>query len=338
MFESGNYPKLHDWYSVRKSGLQPARYDTVIESTAFSIAEAVFAATAKTRISIWHTTLDTFLNQSEFPRDDYQKLERFLSGMHFDLTQFNSELGYEAFQENMVRDFSGTINHLARKTNLVSFWFLSAWTALNTEDYESCLSICESVKEDFAPIFTIKGQALLESGFTQESIPAFERSLELDPGDLLTWFQLAKAEWTLNHPEEAWNALEQCLQKTGQHPEVLIFQAQIAVESESMGGKRVELLSRLKPFLDSLHGDSLYANFVTRLALVLGSKESTREIIEKISWAKVCEDLIKQKSLAPILKQLGKYGWYDLAQIVLTQVTENHDALLSKSPSDLNTG
>lgn len=336
MFVSANYPKLHDWYSVKKSGCQLTKNDSLIEATALSIAEAVFAQSPESRFKIWLTSLDAFLHHSQQPGEDYQNLERFLSGMQFELTNFNSEMGYLAFESQQADAYGVVTGSLARQTNLVSFWFLRAWTALNSEDFETCIRICDSVHEDFAPIFTLKGQALLESGFAQESIPALEKALELDPGEILTWFQLAKAEWTLNHPLEAWDALDQCLRLRKLHPEVLIFQAQIALESETMNHKRADLLPRLTPFLEHLHNDPQYAECITRLALLLSSKEITTKVIKRISWSEIYEDLIRQKALSWILKRLGEYGWFDLANIILSQATGHHQSKISESPSDLN--
>jgi tetratricopeptide (TPR) repeat protein len=240
--------------------------------------------------------------------------------MDFSLNQFLGEMSRVAVINSKAGTLYRMMKQAAEQSTNPTFRFLSAWLALNLKDYESCIDQCDRIDYPLAPIYTIHGQALLETNRPKEAIEILEISVELDAGDMFAWFQLAKAYFVIDQFENAWTCLNTCLQQDRSNIEVILMISFIATKAPF----REDWLRFASNLLNGQMGQ--YSDNLTIIkqgllvATRLNHHESARVLIHHANWRTLKNQPDFLSFLAEILKQFHELEWHDLTINFIDQV------------------
>ena len=140
----------------------------------------------------------------------------------------------------------------------------------------------------------------------------------LTPGDLLSWFQLAKAGWAESNENICEMALQECRNIAPSHPEVLLFSMMLSTYQEN-----VDLAVELWPLLD-IADDDLFskADWVIEslnLSLLMPSPNELMWLMEKVDWSHVFQNPDFLKGVVKPLRKMGERNWMAACKELLTK-------------------
>ncbi len=261
---------------------------------------------------------------------DFKIIENECLKANFSIFELLAEMAEMALRFELGRPWQEVAQVLADATGFSGLRFLSAWLCLNNNDVEACLSECDKVDQPYAAILGLQGQALLESGDVKSAIATLEGGLNLAPGDAVLGFQLAKA-LHLNHQNlEAWEVLERFRQAARGNPEILIFQAMIALSS-SCAEHIDKAFERLLPEFDHQRSNPSFMELMASLCFALKDRRKFEFILEGAGWTELLSNQKQGFNFSWYLKSLDSLEWRDLSKVFLDKVIENQ-------PKAANTG
>ena len=305
-----NYPKLWAWY--RKTQLIQLRHNH--EILVFNLARSLSLKGQQTSKS-WMQTIDTFLMHSTNPLEDFLFADSFADELKAPLTQILSELCEDSILTgNGMRAFS-SIQALASRTNLSALRFLSAWIALNNGDFESCIEECEKELEPHANIYTLLGQAQLESGNAEDAIDSFKISIKLNPNDPMTLFQLVKAYLVVNQIEPAIQILTHCRSICEDNIEIECLAALTAISDQGKNRSFLSLTAeRLTLFFEKNPGDLDLMCLAFNVHEILGDQTRIRNFFSVANFSLLAAKPKFHAKMSAILRKLGERGWFAISQ------------------------
>lgn len=319
MHQLSSYPHLNKWYQKRKASPPPIS-NGIVEYTNWHFCQAFANINFEETYFIWIRTLNKLLSYSVDPQSDYEKIESFFNKSGYPLSQQISNLGHQAFQLQKDDEFFHLMCQAAKKIKLDSFHFMAAWTALNRDDYSACIDECTKILAPSASVNTLHGQALLESGEPENASIVLEEATELDPNEVLAWFQLAKSEWVQSKLEGAWEALKICHSLVPNNIEVALFFSIIAIEKRTDSSWLKFAWNVLHPYLLSFPNNRELIVKLCSLAFTGSEKNWATFVVSNSKWDEVYQAMIADKELGNILRSLGELEWFDLANKILLDI------------------
>ncbi len=316
MGKLARYPALASWYMTearkfRDGAPSPQLFVVKIcESLCLSAKSAAIA---------FADCFDEMMSGSN-PLDDYLDAEAVINKCEITLLDLISRFGEDAVRAGDVERFLKAVINAADRTGIVGLRFIAAWLCLNTGDLKRCINECEKVDEPFASIYTILGQALLEQHKPEQAIEALTVAVKLSSTELLAWFQLAKAYYSLSNFREAYRCLHECNKLAPNNIEIALFQAIVANEFYDRD-IHVDAFRSLRPHLKRNSGDAEVVFNTLQLAVKAGEKAWLEGCLTDIDFHQLKNDNRFPKLVSPFLRTLYDNNWMALSAKFLTDMT-----------------
>jgi len=314
-----DYPALANWFQT--VARQTLNQDESGDRFILSVGQ-LLRSDSDRRLAVWFSEVSRLLDASADIYSDLMRAEQLLAKQSFDLMNFISELGELAIVSGRGRDFYRQVSRLADQSEFAALRFLAAWSALNIGLLQDAVAECEKVEQPVACIFTLQGQALLELGEVVDAIACLEAATRLSPGEVLAFFQLAKAYHATNRHQLAWKSLQACEQLIGQNIEVATFFGLIALESKDQEWLRFSW-DRLVPYLVK---DETSLDFIVMLmdiAFTVGNSEWFFQIIDRVDWGKLRSNQAFFSKVPWVLTKLDVLNWSKENLRFLDNMTES---------------
>lgn len=268
----------------------------------------------------WTSLFSNFLRQSDDALTDFLEIREVFISNDEDLLEFISDIGEIAINTGGGDSFQKAISSAADLTGLSALRFISAWVALNIGDLELCIAECDAIDEPEATVLTIMGQAQLELCRPAEAIQTLTTAVQIAPGEILAWFQLAKAYYVLDKIAGAWGALRNCLKLAPLSDEVALFMSIIAIQTNDQI-KCVESLQRLQPHLSQHRKNATLIMTALKLAILTNDSEKAEAAINAGDWFDIQSQKEFMSEISGILALLEKKGWLKTASTLLLKIS-----------------
>ncbi len=320
------YPRLRKWYVEHKetaSSCEKTSQNFILD-LCHSLSED-----PPRSFDVFSSALTSLLYESQSVSEDFDEIEQLLSNMDFNLNQYLTEMGRVAISVNRTNGYMSLLKRYAEATSNPIFRFFTAWLALNSSDYETCILECELIDHPLASVYTIHGQALLEMGKAREAIDILKIAVKIDQTEIFAWFQLAKAYLVVSDLENAWLALESCEKIEPANPEVALLFSAVALNIKNCDDKTLKAWNHLVRHLHKFGSHLKLVLNALSLAIKLKDKQKAQTVCQEADWAKLMQENEFQRKLPLILKTFSRLRWHD--QTVLLIDTINPEGLLKKA-------
>jgi tetratricopeptide (TPR) repeat protein len=313
-----DYPALLRWYEDQQR--HPGATDRSGERLATKTCEALRDGGGES-IRVWLQSFDAFLNGSSAPLSDFRSTEEIFERCDAGLLDVIGDFAETAVRQGQADAFLRAMRHGAEATGLVVLRFLAAWTALNAGQPGICIEESEKIDEPFAAVYTIHGQALLETQRAAEAAEVLAIAVKLAPSEILAWFQLAKARHVLGRTDEAWTALAECHALAPQSDEVALFRALVALDTPRVVARMDEAWTSLRPRMKRHLGNAGLAATLMKLAIHRQDRGGASTLVDDVPWAEMLHAGVLTRELPSILRLLHGAAWHDVAASLLRRVT-----------------
>ena len=312
-------PLLWKWYKKHRSKVLDDNQPSAVAFLLAAVQALVTPGSEKHRL--WIQGVHTFLRNSIDPFQDFLELDSLSQDLGKPVSELLSQLCESAIIAGEGQKAFESMRNLANRVPLAVLRFLSAWVAMNVGDLDACIDECEKEAEPQAPIYTLLGQALLESGRAEEAIDALRISLKLDQNDILAVCQLAKAFLVAGNTKEAIKTIEHCRDLVGDHIEIECLAAMIAIADGSPPQEFSNLtLKRLSHYIEQNPGSIDVLILAFDLACVMNSQSGAEQLLKNADFTTWCMQKDFQKRTAQILKKLSEAEWYHVSKIFIDKV------------------
>ncbi len=309
------FPHVRDWWFAHQNRPPPP-----LQSPEFQMSFLARALKAPGfhRCKIWTQAVKQISDLNGHFLEHILVTDAFANTLRTSLTDIYGKLAEAALDSGEGSQAFAALKILADKTELAAFRFLSAFTAFNMNNFDSCIAECELVAEPFAPIHTLLGQALLESGNPGDAIDALKVASSIAPNDPLPRVQLIKAYLVTGVQIEAMRQVDQCRKILGHHIEVECLAAMSImagpVRHDEFNRRTLSALVRHMEF----HPDDLEC-----FAMAIDLSTALNEL----DWARKFTGLLELGRdnnpqrlaviVAEILKKTGERQWHDLSRQII---------------------
>jgi tetratricopeptide (TPR) repeat protein len=236
--------------------------------------------------------------------------EQFLAKFGISFLNLSVEVATAAVLHEKGDEFQESTKQFANNTGLVAFRFLSAWTLLNTDKLDDCIKECEKVEDDFSPILTLLGQASLEAHLPDKAINALERAVDIDPNEVLAWFQLAKAYSVVDNETESWNCLLQCKRLSQNNIEIAAFLAICAVKKPTAEKCKIAWDELFRHF-STVNSDPFAVNLLFELAMQQQSSDKLSDLLSSTDWKQFVQNENGNEFLQTYKKRLSENNFHE---------------------------
>lgn len=299
-------PRLWQWYCSKQSGnlTDPA------EMLLWNLTRGLLTP-GRDGTKIWLHGIDAFLRTSLSPLEDFLTTESYSQELGRPLMEHFSSLAETAIRLGDGEKILPYMQRLADKVPLSAIRFIAAWTALNISDYTTCIEECEKEPEPNNPIYTLLGQALLESGRAPEAVDALTVAVRLDSNDVMSFFQLVKALLVCNRTQEATLFAEQCRQLAGPNIEVECLSAMVVVADRAQNMKFAEeTMGRLMNFFREDPGNLDLMILAFDVADVSGNQNGLSSLFQQADLQKLARRPDFTTKISRMMRRLGEKGWF----------------------------
>lgn len=308
-------PKLNEWY-LQRAANPPGLSDSE-DFHLFVLARALCTSQNALHPS-WSVSIEQIINAKSALMQHILDTDALAVTMDTSVVDLYGILAEQALINNHSQQAFNTLAKLADKTGLAAFRFLVAWIAFNVNDLEHCINECEKVNEPFAPIHTLLGQALLESGKVQSAIEALTVAAEIAPRDPLPLVQLIKAYMIIGRQQDCFAAINRCRKIVGNNLEIECL-ASMAILAGHYRPQDfcMHTLGNIAARLEEDPQDFQAFAIGMELAAELNLKNWAQRYAESWDSSKLTHPQQIAKELAKILKRHQERNWHDVSRIVL---------------------
>ncbi len=309
------FPHVKEWWFVHQNR-PPALAQTPEFHMSF-LARALQAPVFH-RCKIWTNAVKQMSELRGHVLEHILVTDTFATSLHTSLTDIYGKLAESALDNGEGSEAFSALKLIADKTELAAFRFLSAFVAFNMNDFDSCIAECELVTEPFAPIHTLLGQALLESGNPGDAIDALKVAASIAPNDPLPRVQLIKAYLVTGVQIEAMRHVDQCRKILGHHIEVECLAAMAImsgpVRHADFNQRTLSALMRhMEAYPDDLEGFAIAID----LATALDEREWARKFTVVLELGRDANPQRIAVIVADALKKTGERQWHDLSRLII---------------------
>jgi tetratricopeptide (TPR) repeat protein len=311
-------PNLESWF--RKLSPTPPNLSDAESFHLFALSKSLFQASHGQNLT-WVRALTQTLETRTSCLQHILDTDALASTMGASIADIYGLLVEDALRSGRGREAMQAMESLADKTKLAAFHFLAAFAAFNLNELDRCINECEKVSEPFAPIHTLMGQALLESGKPESAIEALKVAIEVAPTDPLPLVQLTKAYLVCGLPQESMAAVNKCRKVVGNNIEVECLAVMGITAAKE---KPLEFCERtLANITALLQGDpSDIDTFILGMELSshLGLKTWANKLADILEIPEMADQLKITRKLSPILKRNGELNWMDVSRVILDKL------------------
>lgn len=311
-------PNLETWF--RKLSPTPPSLGDAEAFHLFALSKSLFQANLGQSLA-WARALAQTLETRKSCLQHILDTDALASTMGTSIADIYGLLVEDALRSGRGQEAMQAMESLADKTKLAAFHFLAAFAAFNLNDYDRCINECEKVSEPFAPIHTLMGQALLESGKPESAIEALKVAIEVAPTDPLPLVQLTKAYLVCGLPQESMSVVSKCRKVIGQNIEIECLAVMGIMASKE---KSIEFCERTLANITALLQEdaSDIDTFILGMELSshLGLKPWANKLANTLEIPESGDQLKTVGKLSPILKRNGELGWMDVSRVILDKL------------------
>ncbi len=307
-------PELNQWF------LSQTKPVTMADPTSFHVWSLIRAMRAddRNRCRMWTESVLLLLESCTSVVNHILETDTLLNALGYSLTDIYTPLAEAAILSGEGSRSFCVLQKLADLSGLAAFRFLSAWTAFNDEKPNVCIAECEKASEPFAPIHTLLGQALLESGHIMEAIDALKVATKVAPLDPLPKVQLIKAYLVVGVPVEAMRLVDECRRIVGTNIEIECLAAMAISAGQGQKPEFAErtLLQFGKHIEENPFDFEAFALAID-VASNLSRKDWCQTYSKNLDLRDHCDMGSVLSKLPGILKRMNDLRWYDVAQIII---------------------
>jgi tetratricopeptide (TPR) repeat protein len=235
-----------------------------------------------------------------------------------------TEFAEYAVNDGLGQEFAEEMQRSADLCEATTFRFLAAWCYLNISNFDACIDECEKVAHPYAPVYTIHGQALLESGLVAEAIQILEIAVKISPNEILAHFQLAKAYHILESFPQAWKSIEICQRLAPQALEVATMAALCCL---TLSGAQPQHLRNTHSFIRKCltvpTTDIESLKYMLEIVFQLEDEALMQETLHLFDLGTLLSQPEFMQLLPRILKRLHTNNWNKCSAELLTQLTSS---------------
>lgn len=303
-----NYPKLSTWFDKRqKMSVDTYGYP---EQLIYSMCQVLAAKNSYSSLIDLNLKLFKVFKDHRNPESLLEEVENNLLSLEAPFGELLYQVAILMIQNDCGAQFLESTSAIADITDTALFKFIAAFTALNTNDYERCIVLCESIDAPFADSYTLQGQALLESGRCKEAIECLKVAVQLAPSGGVAYFQLAKAYYAINDNERAFNCLLEIKKEGANTIEIAIFLALIVLDINDGDLKRIKTAwYGLKPYLEEFRQNPLVINSLFDLAILAKKRDWFDYVVQNADLQELGNNQEFILHISKILEKLGEFGW-----------------------------
>jgi tetratricopeptide (TPR) repeat protein len=309
------FPKVIEWFSANQA--KPPTIQDLPTYHVWLVAKSLRAPDA-TRCRLWSQGINQIVSSCTSILESVLEADHLTHSLGASLTDIYSTLAESAIRRGDGEMAFKALQILADQTSLAAFRFLSAWTAFNIDQLSECIAECEKVNEPFAPIHTLLGQALLESGQAGDAIDSLKVAAELAPNDPLPLVQLVKAYLVTGIQIEASRSVDRCRKVVGSNIEVECLAAMSIMAGPSRDADFCErTLAGFAKYLASEPTDFEAYSLAMELAGELDSKHWAEKYSDLLELSEIYNPIEISRKVSTILKKTGERQWHDLSRIII---------------------
>ena len=313
-----DFPALAKWYAENEQRPQPT---DGLKHAIWHICHAL-AHDGIPLVDYWQKALQPLIHSSGEPERDFTELQNTLATGGMDIFAVSTEVAELAVSVNRSQEYFTLMQNLADKTGLAVFRFIAAWTALNSDDVDGCIDECEKVETPVACINTLHGQALLESGRTDEAIEVLKIAVSLSPKELLAIFQLAKAYHITDQHQLAWESMQECDALAPGNDEIAYFLAMIALSVTHDSEEKIsEATNKMISSFETTPDSAMKFIMLCDLAFRAKFNETFTQALAIADFDELRKSPELMTKTAWILRELDQLGWQESSVEFLTKMT-----------------
>jgi hypothetical protein len=307
-------PELSKWFSSLNK--QP----TIANPEIFHIWSLVRALrTSDTfRCRLWTDAVNLLVESNVSMLEHILRTDEMINSLGCSLTDLYTPLAEAAILNGEGARAFTALQKVADLSELAGFRFLSAWTAFNDEKLSVCIAECEKTTEPFVPIYTLLGQALLESGKPHEAIDALKVACKMDACDPLPRVQMIKGYLVLNIPSEAMRVIDECRKILGTNIEIECLAAMAILDSSGTKPDFAErTFQQLNKHLTNEPSDFEAFSLGMDVAFKLTRKDWGLSFVESLELGQNVNFSHVMSKLPRLLKTMNDLCWYDAAKSLI---------------------
>jgi len=308
-------PHLSRWLATREADQDPCAL--LLRSLTSALAKAN-TERADTLVS----GIQLFLDSASNPLQDFLQADEILAADNYPLANFLSDLFETTVKSVSANKLFPIGKNLADVVPLTALRFLSAWLAFQAGKYSDCLDECEQITEPYASVYSLAGQASLETGDVFDAIDALKIAVSLDEQDALARFQLVKALYVSGAQHEAWTAADELAQLTGANLEVDTMRAFIALASPRELERVTEAWQALSTSCQDQPLHPTLALLLFELSFAMNDPTATEQVIRGLDRQTVMNDRDFRANLPNLLKKIGSFGKPELSVLMIDQILD----------------
>jgi tetratricopeptide (TPR) repeat protein len=310
-----SYPKLAAWFNAHHA--KPPSIENLADFHMWGLAKAM-RLSGILRFRQWSGIITDVVNASSSFLEHTLDTDTLATSLGTSLTDIYAALAEDAIIQGLGSEALSSLKCLADNTNLAAFRFLAAWAAFNLHKLDECIAECEKVNEPFAPIHTLLGQALLESGQPGEALDALKIAIELNPSDPLPLVQIIKAYLVSGIQIEAMRAVDRCRKLLGTHIEIECLAAMTIMAGQSRTKEFCDrTLNQFASHLTNEPGDVEAFSIAMELATELVDKDWAMRFLGLAEFSSSTNPINLAGKISKLLKKTGELHWHDLSRLII---------------------
>ena len=314
------FPKLATWFLSCHN--KSPTIETLPEFHLWNLSKAM-RMQGILRFRHWTATVNDVVNATSLFLEHIIETDTLATSLGTSLTDIYAALSEDSIIQGLGDATLVSMKSLADNTNLAAFRFLAAWTAFNIQKLDDCISECEKVNEPFAPIHTLLGQALLESGQPVDAIDALKVAIQLTPADPLPLVQIIKAYLVSGIQIEAMRCIDRCRILLGTHVEIECLAAMTILSGRSRSKEFCDrTLNQFATYLTNEPGDIEAFFIAMELATELSDKDRAETFLSLAEFTKGTNPLSLASKISKLLKKTGELHWHELSRQIIDKTLE----------------
>lgn len=321
MLHLADFPKLYSWYSQTRSEQIQNVAEKAVWMTCFNLQKEPPAPPEACLAPICH-----LLNAADEAPHLFAEFFNFMVSMDADFEQMASKIAEQAASLSHTKPIQ-QLSMIGERTGRSTFNFLSAWLALNNDLPDICVEEAEKIDRPVAPLLTIQGQALLELGQAHRAIDALKLATNIEPKEILAWFQLAKAYHVTDDHDLAFMALRECRKIAPECQEIAVFMTLVAIsENHPDKAKIGESWDYMQRFAAQESDNPDFIKAMMDLAFKNGQEHQVQWVLNNFSISSAFGKPQGVPLLPTILRAFQSKQWFELAADFLSKINppESH--------------
>lgn len=260
---------------------------------------------------LWTLSLKKFVHRSQDIEADLRHSIGLARDFQCDFVQIFANLTEAVVTEGNGLKIFAPLKKISDDAQIVTFRFLTAWTAFNNNQYEQCLEECEPIMDRYHYVYHLAAQALIYMGRNSQAAEMLGIATQLAPYDGDGWFLLAKNFLLLDDLAQCLNALEKCLEIIPKDLEVYSLALLAGCHPKATDDQRKRVFEINKVLIkDRTYPNQIYLKLLENCSLIEDSAilHQALQIMDATRWELNLQNTDELQNLAALLKNLYLKG------------------------------